>query len=262
MLSQTITGRVPCASAMASAMRPTAAKSTSVLVGLAGVSTKIIETRPCFIALSAACAHRRLVDTVDEADRADAEIGERLGKQRLGAAIERLRMQDHVARPREGEQGRGDRRHARREHDAGLGPLVDGQPLLDDLAVGMVEARIDETRAGAARRLLAARHVVEEIASLLGRLEHEGRGQEHRRLDRTFRQLRVEAVGQHHRLGMQLVVADMRLRGFGGDHVISSGLSRQPSAAAARRRAPSTENERPRRCRPGPSQLIADWPPT
>ena len=54
MLSQTVTGRVPCFLAMASAMQPTAAKSTCVLVGLAGVSTKITDTRPLPVASSAA----------------------------------------------------------------------------------------------------------------------------------------------------------------------------------------------------------------
>ena len=70
-------------------------------------------------------------------------------EQRLGAAVERLRMQDDVAGPREGEDGRGDRRHAGGEQDARLGALVDREPVLDDLAVGVVEARVDEARAGA-----------------------------------------------------------------------------------------------------------------
>jgi uncharacterized protein (DUF2342 family) len=99
-----------------------------------------------------------------------------------------------------------------------VGVFINRQPVLDDLAVGMVEARIDQSRTGALRRLLAAGSVVEEIAPLLGRMEHEGRGQENRRLDRAFRKQRVEPVAQHHRLGMQLVIADMGSGGFWRGH--------------------------------------------
>jgi hypothetical protein len=77
----------------------------------------------------------------------------------------------------------------------------------------MIEARIDEPRALARRRLAAAGDVIEEVAAILGGLEDEGRGQEHRRLDGAFRQFRIVAVVQHLRFGMQCVIADM---GFGG----------------------------------------------
>src|SRR6202008_4367664 len=39
----------------------------------------------------------------------------------------------------------------------------------------------------------------------------ESRGQEHRWLDGPFRQLRIVAIVQHQRLGMQCVVADLGL---------------------------------------------------
>ena len=134
-------------------------------------------------------------------------FGQGAGEQGLGAAVERLAVQDHVARPGEGEQGRGDGRHAGTEQERGLAALVDGQPVLDDLAVGVVEARVDE--AGAALRgLLAPGDHVEVVAPLLGGAEHEGGGQEHRRLDRALGQRRVVAVSQHQRLGPQAVVAD------------------------------------------------------
>ena len=53
-------------------------------------------------------------------DRADAEVRHGVGEQRLGPAVERLGMQDDVAGPGEGEDRRGDRRHAGGEHAAGL----------------------------------------------------------------------------------------------------------------------------------------------
>ena len=72
-----------------------------------------------------------------------------------------------------------------------------------------------------ARRLLAARRVVEEVAAFLGRAEHEGRGEEDRRLDRALRQGRVVAVAQHQGLGLQDVVADAGLGGARRGHGVS-----------------------------------------
>ena len=87
---------------------------------------------------------------------------------------------------------------------AGLGPLEDGQAILDDFAVGMVEAGIDEAAALARRRLAAAGHVVEEILAVLGGAEHEGRGEENRRLHRPFRELRIEAIASISVSGLSL----------------------------------------------------------
>ncbi len=151
---------------------------------------------------------RRLVDAVREADGGDAERLQRPRDQRFGAAIERLAVQDGIARPAIREERRGDRRHAAREDRRDLGALIDRQPVLDDLAVGMVEARIDEAGIDAVFRLAAAGGEVEEVAPLLGRTEDEGRGQEDRRLYRPFGERRVVAVTQHHRLGVEDMVAD------------------------------------------------------
>lgn len=130
---------------------------------------------------------------------------------------ERLRVEDDVAWPRQRQQRRGDGRHAGGEEDACLGALVDGQPVLDDLAVGMIEAGIDEARA-AGGGFLAAADDVEEVAALLRRPEDEGRGEKHRRLDRSFREHRVETVGEHQRLRMQAMIADMGLGGARSGH--------------------------------------------
>ena len=151
------------------------------------------------------------VDTVVEADGGDAEPGKRPCQQRLSAAVKGLRMQDRVARPDEGKERGGNRRHARREQDTCLRALVDGEAILDDLAIGVVEARIDEAGLAAARRLPASGDIVEEIAPVFRGPECESRCQENRRLHRSFRKLRIEPVAEHQRFRMQPMVADMRL---------------------------------------------------
>jgi hypothetical protein len=155
---------------------------------------------------------RRLIDAVGKADRADRESRQRIRQQGFRPAIKRLRVQDDVAGANEGQNCGRDGRHAGREQRTAFGALIDGEPVLDDLAVGMVEARIDQSRAHALRRLATARDEIEEVLPVLGRLEHEGRGQKHRRLDGAFRQLRIVAIGQHQRFRMQHMVADMGFR--------------------------------------------------
>src|ERR687897_1109560 len=82
----------------------------------------------------------------------------------------------------------------------------------------MIEAGIDQPGSSSARRFLAARDEIEEVAPLFGRSEDEGRGEEYRRLHRTFRQLRVEAVAQHQRFRMQPMISDMGLGRAWGSH--------------------------------------------
>jgi hypothetical protein len=85
-------------------------------------------------------------------------------------------MEDRVAGPEEGEAGGRDRGHARGEDGAFLGLVPDRQAILEDLHVGMVEARIDKTGLLAGLGLTPARGEVEEVLALLGVLENEGRG--------------------------------------------------------------------------------------
>ena len=59
-------------------------------------------------------------------------------------------MDDAVAGPDEGQQQRRDRRHAAGEGERVVGVFPDREPVLEDLLVGPVEARIDEAF-GAAR---------------------------------------------------------------------------------------------------------------
>ena len=89
--------------------------STSVLVGLAGVSIRITETRPLASRRLRGLADGRLVDAVEKPTAPMSKFANVLDSERLGPAIERLGMQDDVAGPGEGENRRGDRRHARRK---------------------------------------------------------------------------------------------------------------------------------------------------
>ena len=116
-------------------------------------------------------------------------------------------MDDDVAGLDQREEGRRDRRHAAREDQRVLGILPQREPVLEDFLVGAVEARIDQPL-GAARAL--AGDALEEALAVGGVLEHEGRGEEDRRLQRAFRQRRIEAVAHHHRRRMELVVAEGR----------------------------------------------------
>ena len=153
-------------------------------------------------------AHLRDVEPVGEAEGRDAEGAHLVLQQRLGAAIERARMDDGVARTKEGEAGRGDRRHAAGEDGAFFRFVPDREPILEDFHVGVVEARIDEARFLAGLGQPPARGQVEEVLALLGVLEDEGRGQEDRRLERALRHGRRIAKAHHQRLGMELAVGD------------------------------------------------------
>ena len=70
---------------------------------------------------------------------------------RRGAAVE-----DHVAGPGEGQDRGRDGRHAGGEQEAGFRLLEDGEPILNDLGIGVVESGIDEPRCLALWGLAAA----------------------------------------------------------------------------------------------------------
>src|SRR5713101_2213676 len=76
----------------------------------------------------------------------------------------------------------------------------------------MIEPRINQASTHPLGRLAPTRDVVEEILPVFGGPKDEGRGQKDRWFDGSFRQLRIVAVVQHKRFGMQHVVADMGLR--------------------------------------------------
>src|ERR1700688_555818 len=82
----------------------------------------------------------------------------------------------------------------------------------------MIEPRINQARTHPLGRLAPTRDVIEEVLSVFGGPEDEGRGQKDRWFDGSFRELRIIAVVQHQRFGMQHVVADVSLRRKGFDH--------------------------------------------
>jgi len=96
-------------------------------------------------------------------------------------------MQNSIAGPQERQHDRGDRRHAAGEDGGAAGVVPDGEPILEDLEVRIVETGIDQAGFLARPRLPSARAQVEEILALLGRLEDEGRGQKDRWLQRALR---------------------------------------------------------------------------
>ncbi|MGX1256680.1 hypothetical protein AB7M37_001176 [Sinorhizobium fredii] len=220
-MSQATIGLWPCLSPIFSAMR---ADHCDVDQAVGGIGRRFDEDGG-----DAALAHRllgggadgRFVNAIGKADGMDAEIEEGLGEQRLGAAVKRLRMQDRIARPHEGKQRGGDCRHAGGEECARFCAFIDGKAILDDLAVRMIEAGIDEPGADACRRFAPTRDEIEEVAAFLGGVEYEGRSQEYRWLDRAFRKLGVVTIVQHQRFGMQFVVADMGLRRMRRGHGFS-----------------------------------------
>jgi hypothetical protein len=117
--------------------------------------------------------------TGGEVDIGDSELAEDLGDERLGRRVERPRVDHHVARLAEGRGTGRDRRHSAREGERVVGIFPHAQPVLEDLLIGAVEARIDQAF-GAARAL--AGHPFEEALSGGRIFENEGGGEEDRRL--------------------------------------------------------------------------------
>ena len=147
VLSQTIIGRRPLPRADLVGDAPHQRRCRpGVFSGLEGVSIKITETRP----LRAGAPRPRRGSTASSTpsakpSRLDAERVQRLGEQRLGAAVERLAVQDRrrPAGRRRAASWRSPTCRWRRRSPVSA-PSKIGQAILDDLAVRVVEAGIDE----------------------------------------------------------------------------------------------------------------------
>ena len=74
-----------------------------------------------------------------------------------------------------------------------------------------------------------AQIITEEILAVFGGPEDEGRSQEDRWFDGSFRQLRIIAVVQHQRFGMQHMIADVGLRWKRFHHGLSRCLEETSS---------------------------------
>ena len=144
-------------------------------------------------------------------------------------------MHERIARPQVGQHHRADRRHARGGDQRAFRAIVERQAVLDDLGVGMVEAAVDEAAgAHAFGRRLAARDDIEELRPLLGAAEGEGRGQEHRRLDRALGERGVVAEGHHLGVGVQRLAVE-RGAPVGREHGAILLLSGEATAAVGTR---------------------------
>ena len=138
-------------------------------------------------------------------------------------------MHERIARAQVGQHHRADRRHARGGEQRALRAVVERQAVLDDLGVGMVEAAVDQPAgAHAFGRRLAPGDDVEELRALLGAAEGEGRGQEHRRLDRALGERGVVAEGHHLGVGVQGLAVEGGAP-VGREHVAVSWLARSLS---------------------------------
>src|SRR5262249_23691790 len=109
----------------------------------------------------------------------------------------------------------------------------DREPVLDDLAVWMIEARIYQTCAHPLWRLAPTRNEIEEVLAVFGGPEDESRGQEDGWFDGSFRQLRIVAVVHHQRFLMQRVIADVGLRRKRFHHGLSRCLEGTSSRACS-----------------------------
>jgi len=121
-------------------------------------------------------------------------------------------MDDRVAGPdHRQEQGR-DRRHARGEAQRILGIFPQPEAILENLLVGAIEARINQTFRATGT---LASDAFEVALAGRGAFEHEGRGEEDRRLQRSLGQRRIIAVTHHQGAWLELLVVDRQHIGLG-----------------------------------------------
>ena len=97
------------------------------------------------------------VDPVDVAQREPVDVEPEPRRPRVqeleGAAVDLALGEDAIARLQEGQQRRGDRRHARGERQRRLGALGRGEPRLEGRDRGIVVARVDHARGPGMERL-------------------------------------------------------------------------------------------------------------
>ena len=161
--------------------------------------------------------------------RGDPEPFQEMVDQRVRAAVHR-RADDHLVTGLVGGEERGgDGRHAARETVGVLHPLPRRDPVLEDLEVGVVDARVDEAHLAPRRRVALAVRPREEALSVLRALEREGRGEEHRGLDRSLAEPGVEAVIERQGLGVE--PGSLRIGKFGhGVTLVDSDLGEKTGA--------------------------------
>ena len=81
-----------------------------------------------------------------ELDLCDPELGQDVPDEMIGAAVERVAVEEHVAWSKERQECRGDGCHAAGEDRAGLGLVPERQAVFEDLEVRVVDAAVDQAQ--------------------------------------------------------------------------------------------------------------------
>ena len=115
-------------------------------------------------------------------DRGDAELRQDLLEQEIRSAVYRIGVQEDGSRPNIRPQGGRDGRHARGEDKARLRFIPDRQAIFQHLQIWIVDPAVDEAGFFVRSFLPQAIGQLEEFLAVPRRLEHEGRGMKHGRL--------------------------------------------------------------------------------
>ena len=128
----------------------------------------------------------------------DAERAEEILDQVLGAAVDRDRIEDALAGPREREQRGHDSGHAGVEHQSRMRAGFErNQTILENLRVGVVEARVDQIRLFVRFGLSASGHQIEGALGGLGAGEYVGRTAKYSRARGSNRKAGIETAGEN-----------------------------------------------------------------
>ena len=106
-------------------------------------------------------------------DRGHAELRQDPLQEKIGAAVDRARMNDDRAGPRIGPKAGRNRGHARGECQIGLGLVPDRQPVLEHFEIGVVDPAVDKARLLVRPLLTQAIGQLEEGLAVLGGAENE-----------------------------------------------------------------------------------------
>ena len=165
-------------------------------------------------------AHRAapLLDVVLVLDerRLDAELRERVLEEVVGAAVDRRRRDDVVARLRDVQHGERRRRLARREQQCSGAALERRDALFDDGLGRVLDARVDVAELGEREQVLRVLGVVEHVRR--GLVDRGGPGVRHR----------VGRGAGVHLLGLEAPVGGVAHRSLLGGRVCGPAAAFEP----------------------------------
>jgi hypothetical protein len=139
----------------------------------------------------------------------DAELGQHVLEEEIGAAVHGLGVQHHVAGLEQGQQRGADGGHAAGEAGRVLGAVPEAEAVLQDFEAGVVEAGVDEAHFLVGVGLAQAVSQLKVGLALLGAAEDESRRLENGGLDGALAPGGGVAVAHHQTFGAQLLAADM-----------------------------------------------------